>query len=205
MRSKQALSLVFCITFAANPASARTLTRNIVLGAGVVAGAALYRAAQKGCNLTKDPDTGVAIWHCDKGPFTDTSGATLKTAGTYQLRKALNAERNTSGLPPDPDDCDAHHIVPKGESRKWAQNMVQSARSSLQGCVYIDSAENGIYLPAKKSGSQCQGKYHKSLHTKSYYTDIEARLRNAKQFGGCDALRDELNTLKQQLTSGSIW
>jgi hypothetical protein len=201
----KATVISLCIGMSITASSAGSLTRDL-LGIGVVVGGvALYQAAKKGCHPVKDQDTGSVSWFCDKGPFADTSGATLKTANTYQLRKALNADRISSGMPPDPDDCDAHHIVSKGENRTWANDMVTSARSSLRGCVEIDSAENGIYLPATKSGAQCQGSYHKSLHTKAYYTDIEDRLRNAKQFGGCDAVKSELNSLKQELISGAKW
>lgn len=142
---------------------------------------------------------------CGKDSSIDSDGITEKTTSTYQLRKSLNAERTSAGLPPDPDDCDAHHIVPKGEKREWAKEMVESARTSLEGCVDIDSAENGIYLPAKRSGAKCPGSYHKSLHSKAYYEYIENRLRSAKEFGGCDSIKEELNAVKEELMNGSKW
>ncbi len=204
-RSARAAVIGICFAVGMTASSAGSLKRKMVGVGTLLGGIALYQSATKGCHPKKNPETGKVIWFCDRGPSSGASGEILKSSGTYQLRKALNAERTTAGLPPDPDDCDAHHIVPKGESRQWASDMVASARSSLEGCVDIDSAENGIYLPAKKSGSQCPGSYHKSLHSKAYYTEVEDRLRNAKQFEGCDAVKEELTGLKQDLINGGKW
>lgn len=205
MRNKKVFLLVLCIAFAAGPASAETVKRNLLLGSALMGGAAIYQSAKKQCHPVKDPDTGMVNWFCVRGPLTDTSGATLKNAGTYQLRKALNAERTSSGMPPDPDDCDAHHIVPKGESRKWAQDMVQSARDALNGCVDIDAATNGVYLPNKKTGGQCTGSYHKTLHTQKYYSEIEQRLTAANRLDGCGGVQNELEAIKSELVKGKLW
>jgi len=201
-------AIVFGISIAMSaPISvARSLTQDMLGIGALVGGAALFAAAQKGCHPVKDRDTGMVNWQCDKGTFAGISGATQKTAGTYILRKALDAERTSSGLPPDPEDCDAHHIVPKGESRLWAKEMVTQAREAIEGCVEIDSASNGVYLPNKKTGSaSCNGSYHKTLHTKTYYSELQDRLVSAKRFEGCDGVERELFKIKQELVEGGKW
>jgi hypothetical protein len=198
--------VAIAITITATSTFAGDVTRNL-FGVGVlVGGVALYNEARKGCHPVKDPDTGLISWFCDKGPLADTSGATLRTFGTYQLRKALNTERVSAGMPPDPDDCDAHHIVPKGESRPWAKSMVNSAGEVLLGCVDLDAAENGVFLPNKKTGSpQCQGQYHKTLHTERYYSVIEQRLSAANRQERCSGVKLELESIKKDLVSGGLW
>lgn len=201
---KAALTAI-CLAVASIGSSAGTLNRTL-FGVGLLAGGiALYQSAKKDCHPVKEPDTGVVHWFCDKGPFADTSGATLKNSSTYKLRKALNEERISAGLPPDPDDCDAHHIVPKGESREWAKSLVSETKSAINGCVEIDDVENGVYLPNKKSGGNCEGKYHKNLHTKEYYESIRQRLVDAKRFDGCDGVKQELLQIKFELSNGGLW
>ncbi len=204
-RIKKLFALVTIIAITATPSHAKSLRKTIVLGAGVIAGAAAIQAVKKKCTPVRDIDTGRIKLQCNRTIEDQDSALTLKSSNTYQLRKALNEERISSGLPPDPDDCDAHHIVPKSENRPWAKDLATSARSSLSGCVDIDSAENGVYLPGKESGSNCKGTYHKTLHTRAYYAEIEDRLRNAKQFNGCDGVQSELNAIKSELIEGAKW
>lgn len=129
----------------------------------------------------------------------------VATSNTKELRKSLNVVQVANGMPPDPGDCDAHHIVPKNEARPWAAKAARAARDAIDGCVDIDSAANGIYLPNKPDGnSQCNGSYHKTLHTKTYYLGIAERLVQARINGGCDELRRELSTIKQLLRAGTI-
>ena len=104
-----------------------------------------------------------------------------------------------------PDQCqaagEAHHIVPRGENRMWAREFAESARESLAGCVDLDSAENGVYLPANENGS-CRGRYHRGLHTKKYYSEIAERLELARTTGGCRGVSDELSNIKTELSVG---
>ena len=173
MPSTKSLLLAICLSLIATTSSAGTVKKKL-FGLGVIAGGmALYQSAKKNCHSEKDPETGQVIWICNKQPAIDDNEITDKSSSTYELRKALNEERRSAGLPPDPDDCDAHHIVPKGENREWATNYAKSARSILVGCLDIDSAENGVYLPSKSGSANCSGRYHKSLHTKQYYAAIE--------------------------------
>lgn len=126
----------------------------------------------------------------------------LRSSHTAELRKGLNDERIASGLPPDPEDCDAHHIVPKQEGRQWAKQYADDSREILNECeISIDSAENGVYLPGSKVGAKCSGTYHKSLHTREYYINIRDRLANAYT-QGCDAVYDELRNIKAELLEG---
>lgn len=131
--------------------------------------------------------------------------ASVGAANTRELRKNLNAAQIATGMPPDPDDCDAHHIVPQKEARPWAVKFANEARAALNGCVDIDSVANGVYLPNKiNGGGQCQGSYHKTLHTRKYYLDLAARLGAARQLGGCKEVMSELRVVKQLLQSGAI-
>lgn len=124
----------------------------------------------------------------------------LRSSHTAKLRRALNIEQSASGMPPNPDDCDAHHIVPKRERREWAKDYADSARSVLESCdIDIDSVSNGVYLPGKKhKKSGCAGSYHKTLHTEDYYKDIERRLTVSRE-NSCDAVLDELQSIKNDL------
>ena len=165
---------------------------------------ALYQSAKKNCHSEKDPETGRVIWICNKQPAIDDNEITDKSSSTYELRKALNEERRSAGLPPDPEDCDAHHIVPKGENREWALESVTQARGALEGCVDLDSALNGVYLPGKKNGAPgCEGSYHKALHTRDYYNNLEDRLLGAKSIEGCDGVKSELIKIKNELMNGA--
>lgn len=126
----------------------------------------------------------------------------LRNAHTAKLRDALNVEQIAAGQPPDPEDCDAHHIVPKREGRLWAAESADAARSVLESCqIDLDSADNGIYLPNKISGSQCKGSYHKTLHTARYYKDIAQRLGKARKYG-CKNVTNELRAIKHDLLRG---
>lgn len=108
-------------------------------------------------------------------------------------------------MPPDPDDCDAHHIVPKNEARPWAVKDARVARAALEGCVEIDSPENGVFLPRSQIGSkQCKGLHHRTLHTKEYCRNIAQRLSLALNSGGCEKVKHTLRIIKQQLISGAM-
>lgn len=131
--------------------------------------------------------------------------ASVGAANTRELRKNLNVMQVGTGMPPDPDDCDAHHIVPQNEARPWAAKAAKAARAAIDGCVDIDSAENGVYLPNNRDGrSQCKGSYHKTLHTDTYYQDLAARLTRERARGGCAALQRELGVVKSLLQSGAL-
>lgn len=126
----------------------------------------------------------------------------LRSSHTYELRKALNEEQVATGMPPDPDDCDAHHIVPKREGRAWAVDSANNARYVLDSCnIDLNSVENGVYLPGKRSGAQCSGSYHKNLHSKKYYESIEKRLSKAQR-KSCSDVMDELRAIKNDLATG---
>lgn len=127
----------------------------------------------------------------------------LKSSHTVELRRNLNRDQISAGMPPDPDDCDAHHIVPKKEGRKWARGAADDARAILEMCnIDIDSEQNGIYLPNKNNGSSdCRGSYHKTLHKKKYYEEIRGRLTKASGVD-CNTVADELAAIKNDLLLG---
>ena len=206
MPSTKSLLLAISLSLIATNASAGTVKRKI-FGLGAIAGGvALYQSAKKNCHSEKDPETGRVLWICNKQPAIDDGDITDKSSSTYELRKALNEERVSAGLPPDPEDCDAHHIVPKGENREWALESVTQARGALEGCVDLDSALNGVYLPGKKNGAPgCEGSYHRGLHTRDYYLDLGIRLPDAYLTEGCDGVQRELIKIKNELMSGGKW
>lgn len=195
------IALIICLTLT-QVVSAGILKRPLAGTALVIGGAAAFVSIQKNCHSIIDPDTGKTLIHCSKSRVID--GQTDKSSSTYHLKKALNDERTSAGLPPDPKDCDAHHIVPKSEGRAWAKDYADSARESLRGCVDIDSAANGVFLPGKPKGSQCDGSYHKSLHTEKYYFDISQRLQDARSSYGCQGVQDSLKFIKEDLSSGLL-
>ena len=127
----------------------------------------------------------------------------LEKSNSPKLRKNLNEERKSLGLPPDPENCDGHHIVPGGEGRSWAKEFTDPSRKILESCnIDIDSAENGVYLPNNSNEqSECEGTYHKTLHTKNYYSQVLKRLNNVKS-EGCEEVKNELAAIKEDLISG---
>lgn len=135
-------------------------------------------------------------------PSTETPAPLLRNPHTDKLRKALNIEQVAADQPSDPENCDAHHIVPKNEGRVWASKYAKEARAILESCqIDLDSADNGIYLPGKAAGAQCSGSYHKTLHTAKYYEDITLRLSKAGD-NGCDQVAKELRLIKHDLLTG---
>lgn len=217
--------ILFSITLsiASIPAQAWPFQRrnsSSFLFGGLVVAAVVMSAAQQACrnkdgslkekcksksieDTSHDPDdsshTNTAVLEMENPD----SEAFLKSAHTAELRKGLDAELIDAGMPPDPDDCDAHHIVPKNEGRKWAKSYADNARQILESCnIDIDSAMNGIYLPGKDaSRSKCHGSYHKTLHNKVYYEDIHSRLQGAYRSGDCDNVIEELKAIKNDLSN----
>lgn len=108
-------------------------------------------------------------------------------------------------MPPDPDDCDAHHIVPKKEGRLWAKVNADAAREILLACsIDIDSAANGVYLPGKPNAAGCRGAYHKKVHTNNYYKSVHARLSGANDSDGCSGVHRELINIRHDLMIGGL-
>lgn len=135
----------------------------------------------------------------NQAPPVEAPDPLLRNPHTAELRRALNIERVAAGQPPDPENCDAHHIVPKNEARIWASEYAKEARAILESCqIDLDSADNGIYLPSRLSGAQCAGSYHKTLHTAKYYKDIAQRLFDAKE-ESCSEVSTELRLIKHDL------
>ena len=181
----------------------------LVGGVAVVAGAAAIQAAKKHCSIISDPATGQRRTQCDGvnvGGVAEKADETVDRAkaklGTYKLRRALNLELGATGEPPNPKGCEAHHIVPRGENRIWARESAGLARAAIEGCVDIESAENGVYLPAKVQ-SQCYGRRHPGLHSRAYYDDLAERLSQAREDRGCSGVRRALSEIKTELASGT--
>ncbi len=129
------------------------------------------------------------------------------SAGLRELHRELKITRVADGGPPEkPDGCDAHHIVPQREGRIWAKDLADKSRDILKSCaIGLNSALNGVYLPNGKSlNTECEGQNHHKLHTQTYYETIYERLSEAKRNGGCDSVRDALNSIKQSLIQGGL-
>lgn len=176
--------------------------RHPILSMGAVAAGALYlhsKNKKKNCVQEQGLD-GPMETVCS--PEIDNIQPVEKSNSAAKiLRKNLNAERATMGMPPDPDDCEAHHIVPESDSRKGVSEQASLAREAIDGCVDINSAENGIFLPGPKNKSGgCDGdQYHRSIHTKIYYDKIASRLVDARNNLGCDGVRQELSIIKNEM------
>lgn len=122
-----------------------------------------------------------------------------------KLKRALIAENIASGGPSEPPEgCDAHHIVPQQDKRKFTLPYADNARKILKNCnIDLDSADNGIFLPNKKDGtSKCNGPYHRDLHTENYYKNIFESLDKANADNGCKGVIDELRLIKNNLLNG---
>lgn len=186
------------------PAEAGLLkkARNLaIVGGVVVVGAAWVKAAQaKKCRKAKETGFGDAPSHCG---MKDDGIIEKSNTGARVLRKNLNIERKMAGMPPDPEDCEAHHIVPENDGREKLKIPADAAREAISDCVDINSAENGIFLPGKRNATGCDGPaYHRTIHTEINYRTIAERLVMARRYGGCDGLRDELRIIKNIMRSG---
>lgn len=129
------------------------------------------------------------------------------TSNLRKLKNNLKIERVAAGGPPEPPEgCDAHHIVPHREGRAWAKDIANASRKILSDCnIDINSIENGVYLPnGKAENTECEGSHHPSLHTKEYYLTTSNMLKQAKSNGGCDAVKETLNAIKQSLIRGGL-
>ena len=123
---------------------------------------------------------------------------------------ATNMSLVTGGPGPLPPGCDAHHIVPAAESRKWAKNDADAMRGILQKCkIDINDEVNGVYLPSPRSNRpfpQCQGAKHSNVHTKDYYAGLRKRLELAYD-EGCgegNGVRGVLRFYRDALQNGVI-
>jgi len=137
----------------------------------------------------------------DEGAILEKSNP-VKAANLRKLKASLAQEQVAADMPPEPPDgCAAHHIVPDQEGRQGLKPFADAARSAIDGCVDINDAENGVYLPNGPNAS-CPGSYHRTLHNKKYYHDISARLSDARANEGCLGVRNELNEIKSDLING---
>jgi RHS repeat-associated protein len=82
----------------------------------------------------------------------------------------------------------AHHIVAYGSKR------ADEARGVLDAFgIGINSAENGVFLPAA---------FHNGVHTRNYYEALNEALRGA---GSSDDVLDILNDFRNNLLGGARW
>ncbi|MCL6508462.1 MAG: AHH domain-containing protein, partial [Bryobacteraceae bacterium] len=94
----------------------------------------------------------------------------------------------------------AHHIVSRYSKNK---DNVASKKILAKHGISLDSAINGVYLPAKATGTKATGAIHSSLHTNDYYQHIRKQLE-AADANGKSAVEETLKTIGRQLADGSI-
>lgn len=132
--------------------------------------------------------------------------ALAKTSYSKLKHALISDSAATGGSSEPPEGCDAHHIVPEHEGRAWAKDAADRSRAVLAQCnIGLNSPENGVFLPnGRKYPPGCVGTHHPSLHTKNYYEKIQLLLETANRNGGCDAVKNMLNEIKQNLINGSL-
>ena len=177
--------------------------RTLLIGGGLAYILHCHRDASGNClpkggaqlNASADPDEEAILEKSNP----------VKAANLRKLKASLAQEQVAAGMPPEPPDgCAAHHIVPDQEGRPGLKPFADAARSAIDGCVDINDAENGVYLPNGANAS-CPGSYHRTLHNKKYYHDISIRLSDARANEGCLGVRNELNAIKLDLINGVIY
>lgn len=100
-----------------------------------------------------------------------------------------------SGIPKPPNTA-AHHIVPENDKE------ADDARKILKKHVIdINGYENGVFLPTANNGGVDPGITHSGRHPKDYAIEINKRIDNADIIGGKQAVLNELNKIRQELTS----
>ena len=171
------------------------------VGVGLAAGA--YELYEHHCHVVDPARPGSpALWACEgvqgNHPWIqEAKDLHLERSNTAKLEKSLEAAGESR-----PKGCAAHHIVPQNENRPWAKDPADKARSILEQCgIDINSAENGVWLPAKP-WAECEGEWHPSLHTKAYYKDIADKLKRSFKKNGCEGVRQTLTDIKNALSEG---
>lgn len=100
-----------------------------------------------------------------------------------------------SGIPKPPNTA-AHHIVPENDKE------AQDARDIMNKYgIDINGADNGVFLPTKNNGGVDPGITHNGRHPKDYAIEINKRIDNADIIGGKQAVLNEINKIRQELTS----
>ncbi len=110
--------------------------------------------------------------------------------------KRLAANLEAAGVQ-RPPSTDAHHIVAANAE------AASTARAVLRRFgVDIDDAANGVFLPSNASASTAApGSLHSTVHTKTYYAEVTARLLRATSK---QDVTDVLDDIRQMLLSGSF-
>ena len=178
--------------------------RDSLIGAGAITIGGAYLIHKYRCHVVDPARPGsLALWACEgvQGNHTWVQEAKdllyLKRSNTAKLERSLEAAGESR-----PKGCAAHHIVPQNEGRSWAKDDADRARKVLGLCkIPIDSAENGVWLPAQPE-AECEGKWHPSLHTRAYYKEIADKLQKSFDKNGCKGVKQTLTDLKNALSKG---
>ncbi len=93
-----------------------------------------------------------------------------------------------------PCGTEAHHIVAVNDARAEESRGILAKHG-----IDINSAENGVPLPADSSVTQVEGMPHASLHTIVYHLEVRNRLAEKDASGGKQGVLQELEEIRQQL------
>ena len=126
----------------------------------------------------------------------------LSSIGKKYDSRRLRRNLNEAGCQcPDGAHTDAHHIVEKG-------NQMTPTHGILLACgIGIDDAVNGVCLPRNEriqTHANSEVVPHQALRIPAYRDAVAERVADAHNNGGCAAVRAELRSMAQELTSGQI-
>jgi hypothetical protein len=150
--------LIVAITIYASTSEAGIIrrARNALLMGGVVAASVAWVHAAHAKKCRKAEDSGFDYASCYNTDSMQDQVLLRDPAGIRELRKNLVQERELAGVTPaDPGSgCETHHIVPEEENRIWARDNARKARAAINGCVDINSEENGIFSSKQRHAAR---------------------------------------------------
>ena len=116
-------------------------------------------------------------------------------SGLTSCELSSSMERNGTIRPPN---SAAHHIVPEtAKGAKPARDVLQKHN------VGINKTENGVFLPTTKNTNGMPGILHNGKHPNKYLDAINRRIIAADKIGGKQAVINELQKIKNILSSAS--
>ncbi|MBA4601975.1 AHH domain-containing protein [Thermoactinomyces mirandus] len=93
----------------------------------------------------------------------------------------------------------AHHIIPADDARTPEALRVRQLFDQVIGIEHVNESFNGVWLPHMR---RVDGYiYHREIHTKKYYTELEERLRLAKDR---EEFLEILGDIKEEIVNGTF-
>ena len=119
----------------------------------------------------------------------------IDPAGLTSCELSSAMKRNGTIRPPN---SAAHHIVPEtAKGAKPARDVLHKHN------IGINKEENGVFLPTNKNTNGTQGILHNGKHPNKYLDAINRRIVTADKIGGKQAVIDELQKIKNTLSSAN--